>query len=174
MQRLLSAFFTAVLILLCAPGAGDHPDFSGTWSMDPARSESAHQAVPIGSVTLIIRQTPAELTIETRRSGSKKSPSFTETLTYKLDGSERTAPGNAGVPVRTWAHWDGEKFVAETARQVQGSSITTMHVFSLDASGRELTLDKTLSVQHGYQGQGAKSTGTGKDVFIRAKSAAKK
>ena len=42
-----------------------------------------------------------------------------------------------------------------------------MHVFSLDASGKELTIDKTFTVQHGYQFQGAKNTGSGKDVFIK-------
>ena len=44
-------------------------DFSGVWQMDPSRSESAHQATPIGSFTLVIKQAATELSIETRRGG---------------------------------------------------------------------------------------------------------
>ena len=42
-------------------------DLSGTWKMDPSRSESAHQAVPIGAVVLVVRQTATSITLETRR-----------------------------------------------------------------------------------------------------------
>ena len=36
------------------------------------------------------------------------------------------------------------------------------------ANGREMTIDKTLTVQHGYQGlPGARNMGHGVDVFVR-------
>jgi hypothetical protein len=42
-----------------------------------------------------------------------------------------------------------------------------VQVFSLDASRKEMTVDNTLTVQHGYQSLGANNTGRGKDVYIR-------
>ena len=149
-------------------------DFSGVWQMDPSRSESAHQAVPIGPVTLIIKQNASELSIETRRAQKNKPAISSETLTFKLDGSENSIVGNSGAQIQATAHWDGTKLITETSRNIQGSTVTTMHVFSLDASGKELTIDKTLTVQHGYQFQGANNTGTGKDVFIKNRGSLKK
>lgn len=139
--------------------------------MDPERSESAHQAEPIGPVTLTIKQTPASIVIETRRSNPRRTLTQTEILTFKLDGTETTTPGRNGVPVKTRAHWNGSDLVAETERNIEAASITTMYVYTLDPKGQEITVHKSLTVQHGYQFEGAKNTGTGIDVFVRTKAA---
>ena len=146
MQRIVFAAFTAALFLTITPGARGQSDFSGAWYMDPSRSESAHQAVPIRPVTLVIKQTPAEISIETRRSESNNKGTSTETLTYKRDGSESTIAGKSGAPIKVKAHWDGTRLVTETARNVQDSTITTVYVLSLDKSGTAMTIDKTLTV----------------------------
>jgi hypothetical protein len=75
---------------------------------------------------------------------------------------------------RLKAHWDGTKLITETERSIQGSTVTTMQVFSLDASRKEMTVDNTLTVQHGYQSQGANNTGRGKDVFIKSRRSVNK
>ncbi len=142
-------------------------DFSGTWNMDANRSESAHQDVPIGSVVLVILQTPTEITIETTRKESKQSGLFYEKLTYKLDGTETTATGDAGAKVTTKARWDGAKLVTETTRNIQDSTVTTLYSQSLGAGGREMTIEKSLTVQHGYQFAGSTTTGRGTDVFVK-------
>jgi hypothetical protein len=149
-------------------------DFSGVWEMDASRSVSALQGTPIGPVTLVINQQSTDLSIETRRKEPRKPALLSEVLTYKLDGSESSNVGNSGVEIKAKARWDGNKLVAETERKIQGSTVTTMHVFSLDASGKELTIDKTLTVQHGYQFQGANNTGTGRDIFVRRKGPSRK
>ena len=63
-----------------------HNSFSGTWRMDPARSESAHQGVPIESSMLVIRLKDTGLTMETTRSEGGKPAAFHETLNLRLDG----------------------------------------------------------------------------------------
>ena len=163
--------FMVALFVPFASGGQRAIDFSGTWKMDAARSESAHQAVPIGPVTLVIKQTATELTIDTRRSDTDKSEIHSETLTYKLDGSESTVACTDGTPIKSQAHWEGMKLVTGTTRDIQGSTVTTRYVHSLDPSANELTVQKTLTVQHGYQFDGAKNSGTGTDVFIKAKAA---
>jgi hypothetical protein len=166
MERFIIGMFTmALLSIAAAPPA----DFSGVWKMDPTRSESAHQDVAVGPVTLLITQSADELTIETKTGERDKAAIANETLTYKLDGSESAIEGNGGTPVKSKAHWDGVKLVTETARNVQNSTVTTRYVFSLAANGTEMTIEKTLTVQHGYQFPGANNTGTGKDVFVKQK-----
>jgi hypothetical protein len=156
------------LIGLAYLAAQEPAGVSGVWQMDPSRSESAHQAQPIGPVTLVITRNADNLTIETRKGAGRKSSS-SEKLTYKFDGPAISTADTSGGQIKAKAHWDGPKLVTETARNVQGSTVTTMSVFSLDASGNELTVQKSLTVQHGYQFEGAANTGTAKDVFIRAR-----
>ena len=171
MPRMAIAIFTMALVFPLAAGTQSATDFSGTWKMDAARSESAHQAVPIGPVTLVIKQSATELTIETRRRDTDKSQIHSETLTYKLDGSESAMAGADGAPIKLQAHWEGAKLVTGTTRNIEGSTVTTTYVHSVDPKGSELTVHKTLTVQHGYQFDGAKNSGTGTDVFIKAKAA---
>jgi hypothetical protein len=166
MRRILFAMSTMALVVSVPGSAQESPDFSGAWRMDPSRSESAHQAVPIGPVTLIIKQSADELRIETRRSEKHKAAVTSEALTFRL-GSESSIVGDSGVPIKVKAHFDGTKLVTETAREIQGSAVTTMQVFTLDASGKELTVHQTLTIQHGYQFPGAANTGTGTDVFVK-------
>ena len=169
MPRTVFALFTLVVVFPVAAHSQGGSNFSGTWKMDPARSESAHQAVPIGPVTLVINQTATEIGIETRRNDRGESSIQSEILTYKLDGTETAIAAVTGAPVKTKAHWNGSKLVTETERNVQGSSVTTVYIHSLDPKGKELTVDKTLLVQHGYQFGGSKSYGTGRDVFVKVR-----
>jgi len=152
-----------VFVLLLA-GA----DLSGTWKMDPSRSESAHQAVPIGAVVLIVRQTATSITLETRRHEASGSEVQTEVLPFLLNGAETTTR-ILDRPVKTKAHWDGPKLITETERTVNGASVTTRNVHTLSNTGKELKVEKTLTVQHGYQFEGSKSYGTGTDVFVKTK-----
>ena len=179
MQQIRLVLSAIVLLLSLQASDPEVSEFSGVWQMDPSRSESAHQAVPIGPVTLVIKQNAAEVSIETRRGQRHKRGISSETLTYRLDGSENSTAGNSGVQIKAKAHWEGTKLITETERNVQGSTVTTVNVFSLDASGKELMVDKTLAVQHGYQFQGARNTGTAntgtaKDVFIKSRASVKK
>ena len=155
----------AMLLLTAATVSG--VNLSGTWKMDPSRSESAHQAVPIGPVVLIIKQTATEITIETRRTEAGKTAVEIELLKYKLNGAETTIPLKGKEPVTAKAHWEGDKLITETERSIQDASVTTRNVHTLNRTGKELTVEKTLTVQHGYQSQGAKSYGTGTDVFVK-------
>ena len=63
--RSTSALFLLALAIPVLAFAQTKPDFSGTWKMDADRSDSAHQTVPVGPITLEISQTPAEITMET-------------------------------------------------------------------------------------------------------------
>ena len=99
--------------------AQSKPDFSGTWKLSattpPNYPGSAGWGVP--SPTLVVKQTPAEVTIQ----GGQYGPT-PMTVVYKLDGSDTiweapsmTQSGStAVVKWRTKARWDGTKLILFT------------------------------------------------------------
>jgi hypothetical protein len=157
MRRIVLAVFAAGLVLSFTARAQDTPDFSGTWTMDVARSHSPTYPDFIGPVTLVIKQTAAELSIETRR-GERRT-----TVIYKLDDPQGQNTARSGQPARSY--WEGTKLITETVRTVSDSTVSAKEVRSLDAGGNEMTIDTTLIVEHGYTLSGAKNYGTGRDVF---------
>jgi len=133
----------AVLTLLVSLplAAQTHPDLSGTWTIDAAKSDP--QAAPAGRGRtgglppnqLVIRQTPTELVL-TRG---------TQTLTFQFDGTE-TFWFQQGE-TRATAAWDGDKAVISWRKEVFTPAVgdyvktTGKDVYSL--SGGELVQEST-------------------------------
>ncbi len=166
MRRILAAVLVFGLVFVFAANDQNN-DFRGRWKMDRARSESAHQSTPVADITLAINRTATELSIETITSDGQNSSVSSETLTYKLDGTESTLETGTGAPVKTKLRWEGPKLVTEIVRRINNMSVTMQNVLTLGPDGNELTVDRTLTVQHGYQSESGKNTGTGRDVFVR-------
>jgi hypothetical protein len=164
MSLTIVSTFVAVLFFLPAlpsiNGAPRKSNFSGTWVMDEKRSVSANSGTPFVPVTLVIKQSADTMTIETRQGEQ------TETIVYKLDGSqsERPAEGNAAFQWR--AQWDGPKLNTETHRNINGATVTIKEVLSL-TNPKELAIDRTLIVQHGYTMRGTRNYSSGKDIFTK-------
>jgi hypothetical protein len=91
----------------------------------------------------------------------------TETLVYKLDGTESEKPAQDNGPFQWKASWDGAKLATETHRNINRATVTIREVRMLDTKAKEMTVDRTLMVQHGYTMRGAKNYSSGKDVFVR-------
>jgi len=158
-------FLAVASILLTLPAhAQPRPDFSGTWKMDEPRSESAHYAEFVGPVSLIIKQSDDEMTIESHH-GDR-----TTTAVYKLYESEKTATAAPAMLPAFRAYWVGSTLVSETLRNVSESTVRTKEIRWLSADGQEMTVQTTLIVEHGYTLSGTKNYGTGKDVFKKVGS----
>lgn len=161
-RNVLATSLAALALLLpCMTGAPGSSDFSGTWEMDAARSESAHSSAANGPVTLVIKQTPSELSIETQRGDQR------ETIVYKLDGSQTEKPAEDNGPFQWRSQWQGTKLMTETHRNVNRATVTIKEILSLDEKAKEMTVDRTLTVQHGYSMRGSKNYSSGKDVFVK-------
>ncbi len=158
----LSAAVLTLLAPFAAP-ADSRSDFSGKWDMDAARSESPQYTESRPSLTLVIQQTDAELTVETRRDGQ------TETIVFKMDGSETEKPAPDNGPYKWRAHWEGPKLITEVHRNINRATVSVTEALSLTKGGKEMTIDRTLTVQHGYNGPGAKNYASAKDVFVKAR-----
>jgi hypothetical protein len=149
MRRVFVAALVAAVVIPFTARAQGKPDFSGTWTMDAAKSDPAPQGRGGGgggggSVT--IKQTATELAITSEGRGGP------QTMTYKLDGSESTnqVMGRGGAQeVKSKAKWDGSSLVIDTTREIQGMSITQHDVRKLDAGGKEMTVETTTQTPQG-------------------------
>jgi hypothetical protein len=142
-QRAGAVFLSLLVPLLSHAQAV--PDFSGTWTLEEAKSDPAPSGrggrgqsgrgfpgSAAGPVT--IRQTASDITIGM--------------TTYKLDGSETTIEGRSGTATAR-VRWEGTSLVTETSRNVQGVALTTTEVRTLSGAGTEMTVVTTVTTPQG-------------------------
>ena len=149
------ASVTLSLIVLQSPSAA-RPDFSGSWTMERSRSQSAESA------TLEIRQSAGEIIIVTHSAGK------TSERKYPFETSPHPASETISAG-HTHASWDGTKLVTETVGDIKGQTVSYRQIRFLDASSTEMTVETITIVQHGYSIKDGKNYSTAKDVYIRAK-----
>jgi len=150
MKRVLLLALATAVVLPFHARAQAKPDFSGTWTLDTAKSDPAPQGRGGGggAASVTIKQTGAELAVT---SEGRQGP---QTMTYKLDGSESTnqVMGRGGAQsVKSTAKWDGSSLVIETTRDFNGMSITTKEVRRLDNGGKEMHVETTAQTPNGEQ-----------------------
>jgi hypothetical protein len=161
MKHLPAAAVAATLLLPLTTDAQSTRDFSGTWTMDPARSEAAQQGEAVKPVTFVITQSATQVRVETTRGNER------ENVLYPLTKARASAPAASTASGHPEAYWDGDRLVTETQRPVNGYTVTVKEARMLGPSGRDMTVETTVIVQHGYTMPGAKNYGTSKDVFVR-------
>jgi len=130
MRRKL-AMTAALVVALAAAGYAQKPDFSGTWTPEPAADAAAGGGGgrgPGGPMT--VKQTATELSVETQ---GRNGP---QTRVYKLDGSE-TDVQMGQMTAKVSAKWDGSKLVI-TTKTDNGEQVATWSL----ADGK-LKVDRT-------------------------------
>jgi hypothetical protein len=155
MLSLMVASLAMSLTMLQSPTAS-RPDFSGSWTMERSRSQSAESA------TIEIKQSAGEIIIVTNSGGQ------TSTRTYPVE----TSPHSASETItagHTHASWDGTKLVTEAVTEIQGQTVSYRQMRFLNASGTEMTVETITVVQHGYAIKDGKNYSITKDVYVRAK-----
>jgi hypothetical protein len=146
MRPVLLIATVAAVVLPFTARAQSKPDFSGTWTRDAAKSDPAPQGRGGGGGTQTIKQTATEIAITIAGRGGP------ETQIYKLDGSETTNQSQSPqgpLAVKGTAKWDGASLVIETSREIRGMTISSKEVRTLDASGKEMTLEATVQTPQG-------------------------
>jgi hypothetical protein len=135
----------AVAILAMATLArAQKPDFSGTWTLDPASAPAAGAGRgggggALGTGPATVKQTADALTIE-RTMGDAEV-----TLTYKLDGTEsrNMVMGRGGQPADSLstAKWDGPRLTIVTKQEMDGQVSEFTQVWTVE--GSTLTVETT-------------------------------
>lgn len=150
----------ALSTLLMQPAGATVPDFSGTWTLDEARSDSASQERFVSPMIVVIsRADAATLVVETRRGNQ------VETMKFTIEAAPER-PGAIGAGTRR-AYWDGPKLVTEGAGNLQGQTVSIRAMRTLNAAATEMTVESTVAVQHGYTLRGAQTYALVKDVYLR-------
>jgi hypothetical protein len=137
-----SSTFTEIYERVLVGPSVQKPDFSGTWTLDPASAQAAGGgggggAPGNGSAT--VKQTADALTIE-RTMGDARV-----TLTYKLDGTESrntfVVRGGQSADSISTASWDGPKLTIVTKTEMDGQVRESTQVWTLE--GSTLTVETT-------------------------------
>jgi hypothetical protein len=161
-RAMIAAVALAAFVALPAVGwAQAKPDFSGSWTMDATKSDPAPARGGGGAgggggragggggrgggggvpMAMTVKQTAATLTIE-----SAGAQGATQTLTYKLDGSESVNTMGQGS-AKSKATWDGAKLTISTTQDVNGNSVESKDVYSMD--GGNLVRENTRTTPAG-------------------------
>ena len=135
---ILAAFLGQVTFALGAT------DFSGTWVLDTAKSSTV-MARGAASVTLVIKQTKTELTID-RKAGNQVG-----TAAHKLDSTVSINKTPSGKDIKSTSAWVGSTLVIKSI--IEGLKEPSTFVYSLSADGKVLTIDTTIHMPSGEKKQ---------------------
>lgn len=139
MQRVRAGVIAAAILAIATIVSAQKPDFSGTWTLDPASAPAGAGGAPLGNGPTTVKQTTDALTIEHTISGQ------TFTFAYKLDGSEsrHLLVGQLGQPVDAMsiAKWDGATLTIVTKREEEGRLSESSQAWTVQ--GNTLTVETT-------------------------------
>jgi hypothetical protein len=134
----------AAILAVATVAWAQKPDFSGTWTLDPASAPAAGAGRgggggALGTGPATVKQTADALTIE-RTMGDARV-----TLTYKLDGTESrntfVVRGGQSADSISTASWDGPKLTIVTKTEMDGQVRESTQVWTLE--GSTLTVETT-------------------------------
>ena len=143
MKRARMGVIATAILAVATVAWAQKPDFSGTWTLDPASAPAGGGrgggGGALGNGPAIVKQAADALTIE-RTMGDAKV-----TLTYKLDGSgsRNMMAGRGGQQVDSLstAKWDGSKLTILTKQEMDGQLTESTQVWTVD--GSTLTVETT-------------------------------
>jgi ABC-type xylose transport system substrate-binding protein len=140
---LLTALVVAPVVARAQTAAAAHPDYSGSYVLDPAQSEG--QMLP-QKMTLKITQTPAGLTLD--RTQTNQMGESTAQLKYALDGTASkntlTMGGNP-VDVSTVVTWEGASPVLTSSMKFGENDAQSVEKWSLAPDGKKLSIERKIS-----------------------------
>jgi hypothetical protein len=140
----------AAILAVATMAWAQKPDFSGTWTLDPAASGApaggggggggrGGRGGILGMGPTTVKQSATELTVESTMGDNKV------TRTYKLDGTEskNTVMGRGGNQMEqlSVAKWDGARLNIVTKSTFNDQTFETTEVWSVD--GSTLTVEST-------------------------------
>lgn len=132
MRRTLGLTAAVVVAIAMTAFAQAKPDFSGTWTPEPAANAGGGGGGRMGrgGGPMTVKQTADTLSIERTMRGNQV------TTSYKLDGSE-TDVQMGQMTAKASAKWDGDKLVI-TTKTDNGESTQTWSL-----AGDKLTIEST-------------------------------
>jgi len=147
MRHLSTPFAVLAMVLswvASAPAQSGHPDFTGTWILEPAKSQAP--MIPQSS-QLVVSQSEKVLTID--RTAKFSGGTQNGKLVYSIDGSISTntanPPGAAPIEFKSKTSWDGPTLVITTTADFNGG-YTQVERWTISDGGKQLTVDGDVAI----------------------------
>ena len=146
------ASFVALLLVLGVSSAwaqGAKPNFSGTWQLDPAKSEFGPMPPPTSMVTTIEHKDP-KVVIKSAQKSDQGDVVNERTIT--TDGKPninklKTQMGDQDVTSTT--NWSGNQLVTEFKMEINGTGLEFRDTYSLSPDGKMLTVTRDIKSEQG-------------------------
>ena len=125
--------------------AGEQPDFSGTWQLDPLISRFNNGLPAPKSRTLIIEHHEPKLHIEIKtetKEGTREDQVF-DLTTNGTEAKQTNSEGTSTASV-VWGDIDGTRLVLTITQQSSGGTVATRRVMKLGTQGKMLTTVLTV------------------------------
>jgi len=149
MTRAICAASVALLLAASARAQDTKPNFSGTWSIDLAKSDFGPAPPPESVVHVIEHKEPSVKDTATQK-GSQGEVTSDRTLT--TDGKENTYKLKTMVgeqDVKATSHWDGRKLATVLKFEIQGAPVNINEAWELSADGKVLTIVREIKSPQG-------------------------
>ncbi len=119
---------SAALVLQSVPTS--HPaDFTGSWKLVPARSESPQQSPPVTEMTFVIEQTANQVRLDVT-SGTGRPIS----VIYPIIATPRQ-PLDPPTADERRAYWDGNRLVLERGGTISGQTVSSSNAVLVRVPG---------------------------------------
>ncbi|MBI3401766.1 MAG: hypothetical protein HY048_10125 [Acidobacteria bacterium] len=147
-----NALSTAALVLLVSVSARAQnamPNFSGTWTLDLAKSDFG-PAPPPDSVVMTIDHKEPSLKSTTVQKGQQGDAANESTIT--TDGKEnvnRLRAAGMEQDVKSTSKWNGKRLTTERGFEIQGMSIGMNDAWELSDDGKVLTIVREINTPQG-------------------------
>jgi hypothetical protein len=153
MLRKFAVMLLAIAAFSFAGFAQDHPNFTGTWKLNTAKSNPG-QFGP-SARTDVITQDGSKITDKVTSSSQQGDLNYA--ANFVLDGTKVVVPPDS--PQATMgmltiedltASWDGPAFLLVTDANVRGQvEVTSKQHYTLSADGKTMTVDDHVSTSMG-------------------------
>jgi hypothetical protein len=135
-------------VAFAAAQAQDKPNLTGTWMMNPARSDFGHGPAPTFRLDRITHNEPTLKDTITQRN---ERGEVTYDMTYSTDGKECTNYPN-GNEFKARAHWEGTELVIESQGTLK-RAVTLKDRYALSSDGKTLIIWRHASALLGSTDQ---------------------
>jgi hypothetical protein len=149
MKRILSTAGAILLLAVSAVAQNAMPNFSGTWSLDVAKSDFG-PAPPPDAVVMMIDHKEPNLKVTTTQKGQQGDTTNDSNLS--TDGKEnvnklRALGGEQDVKSNT--KWEGKKLATARMLEIQGMTIGMNDSWELSDDGKVMTIVREISTPQG-------------------------
>jgi len=141
----------ALVLLLAAPAVSQSakPDFSGTWTLDVAKSDFGPAPAPKSIVHVVEHKEPSLKISSTQVTEQGET---TNVRNISTDGKENTNTMRAmggEQEIKSTTAWDANKLVTNLKVTIQGMTADIVDSWDLSADGKVLTISRQFKTSQG-------------------------